>query len=186
MKFDRTNLFTFAPGEAFPELPLGFGLPDEIVCVTRHLEWERLPIAYSQGIFPWYEEGQPVFWWMTDPRMVLQTKNFKVSHSLRKRLKRALQFKYEDKEIVLRLDSCTKKVIESCAQPRKGQDGTWITEEILQSYLALAERNLVHSVEVLINQELLGGLYGVSLGECSTGSQCSLKKAIFPKLLFLF
>ena len=111
-----------------------------------------------------------------------QTKNFKVSHSLRKRLKRALQFKYEDKEIVLRLDSCTKKVIESCAQPRKGQDGTWITEEILQSYLALAERNLVHSVEVLINQELLGGLYGVSLGRMFYGESMFSKESDLSKI----
>lgn len=169
MRFDQENLFTFDPGEPFPELPLGFGLPEEIVCVTRHLDWERLPIAYSQGIFPWYEKGQPVFWWLTNPRMVLQTKNFKVSHSLRKRLKRVLEYQYEGKELVIRVDSNTPQVIEACSQPRKNQNGTWITEEIFQSYLELASRDLVHSVEVYLDNDLMGGLYGVSLGRMFYG-----------------
>lgn len=183
MKFDREELFTFDPGEPFPELPLGYGLPEDIVCVTKTIDPERLPIAYSQGIFPWYQEGEPVFWWMTDPRMVLQTKNFKVSHSLRKRLKRALQFNYEGKNIILKIDSCTDRVIASCALiSRHDQDGTWITKEIFKSYLALAEKDLVHSVEVFVDNELRGGLYGVSLGRMFYGESMFSTSADLSKI----
>lgn len=170
MKFDQVNLFTFEDGEPFPEVPLGFGLPDEIVCVTRHVDPERLPIAYSQGIFPWYEEGQPVFWWMTSPRMVLETKNFKVHHALKKRLKKAFQYLYGDKRLSIRLDSCTEDVIRNCSLPRSEEEpGTWITEEMIQAYVQLAKQDMVHSVEVFLNDTLAGGLYGVSLGRMFYG-----------------
>ena len=130
------------------------------------LRLARLRDAYSRGVFPWYGAGQPVLWWSPDPRMVLRTDRFRLSHSLRKTLRRFLR----TPGCELRIDHDTPRVIAHCAQmPRDGQDGTWIVPEMQAAYAAWARAGGVHSVETWIDGELVGGLYGVNLGRMMFG-----------------
>ena len=122
---------------------------------------QRLEEAYRSGIFPWYSPGQPVLWWSPDPRMVLPVAEFRLSHSLRKTLRRFLR----TPGCEVRFDSAFRRVIEACAHtPRDGQDGTWIVPAVMAAYAAWHEAGRVHSVETWIDGELVGGLYGVAIG----------------------
>ena len=117
--------------------------------------------AYSRGIFPWYSAGQPILWWSTDPRMVLQAAEFRFHRSLRKTLQKLLA----DSRLDIRVDHDFERVIRACAHtPRTGQDGTWILPAMAQAYLRLHRAGLAHSVETWIDGELVGGLYCVNIG----------------------
>jgi len=127
---------------------------------------ERLDEAYRHGIFPWYGPGQPVLWWSPDPRMVLPVAEFRLSHSLRKTLRRFRR----SAGCELRFDSSFRRVIEACAQtPRRGQDGTWIVPSLLEAYVDWHEEGAVHSAETWIDGELVGGLYFVAIGRMCFG-----------------
>jgi leucyl/phenylalanyl-tRNA--protein transferase len=135
---------------------------DGLLAVGGDLSPERLVLAYSSGIFPWYEEGQPVLWHSPDPRMVLRPAAFRVPRSLRQVLRR--------QTYRITLDQAFRRVVESCAStPRPGQDGTWITEDMKDAYEVLHRRGLAHSVEAWEGDRLAGGLYGVSLGAAFFG-----------------
>jgi len=135
---------------------------DGLLAVGGDLSPERLVLAYSSGIFPWYEEGQPVLWHSPDPRMVLRPPSLRVPRSLRQVLRR--------QTYRITLDQAFRRVIESCAStPRPGQDGTWITEDMKEAYEVLHRRGLAHSVEAWEGDRLAGGLYGVSLGAAFFG-----------------
>lgn len=139
----------------FPEITLAG--EDGLLAAGGSLDIPVLLEAYSKGIFPWYAEGSPVLWWSPDPRMVLFPDKFKVSKSLDQILRK------EDFEI--RMDSRFPDVIRQCSKVhRPGQDGTWITEDMINAYILLHEEGYAHSVEVFTEGELVGGLYGVSLG----------------------
>ena len=126
----------------------------------------RLRNAYSKGVFPWYSPGQPVLWWSPDPRMLLRTRDFKLSHSLRKTLRRFLRAPGCE----LRIDHDAARVMACCAQtPREGQDGTWIVAEMQDAYGEWARAGDVHSVETWMDGELVGGLYCVNLGRMVFG-----------------
>ena len=126
----------------------------------------RLTEAYSHGVFPWYSEGQPVLWWSPDPRMVLRTGDFRVTRSLRKTI---AKFRRTPGS-ALRIDSAFPRVIEACAAtPRDGQDGTWITEEMIAAYARLHAAGHAHSIETWIDGELMGGLYGLGIGRMFYG-----------------
>ena len=119
---------------------------------------QRLLEAYSRGIFPWYEEGQPVLWWSPDPRMVLFPENLKVSKSMKQLLKK--------EAFEVSFNKAFSEVIDNCARiVRPGQMGTWITPQMKQAYLSLHEQNISTSVEVWKDGELVGGLYGIYLRE---------------------
>jgi len=153
-------LFQLTSDLAFPSPELAE--PEGLLAIGGDLSVERLLLAYSQGIFPWFGEGDPILWWSPDPRMVLFPGEFHVSERLR-RLHR--QRKYR-----VALDTAFPKVIAACAnQPRAGQDGTWITQEMEEAYAALHWTGLAHSVEVWDGARLAGGLYGVSLGAAFFG-----------------
>jgi len=127
---------------------------------------ERLLSAYSKGIFPWYSAGQPILWWSTDPRMVLNPLQFKLSTSLKKSLKRFRQ----RSGCEIKMDSAFLSVIAHCSQvKREGQSGTWITEEMVQAYHRLHLAGYAHSVETWQNGELIGGLYLVNIGRAVFG-----------------
>lgn len=150
-----------------------------IVAVGGVLSTERLIAAYNNGIFPWYEEGQPVLWWSPDPRMVLFLQEFKVSKSLRK-LVREGQFK-------ITFNTAFASVIENCATiKRKGQGGTWITDEMQKAYIEMHQIGIATSVEVWENQKLVGGLYGVDLKEKKVfcGESMFSKKSNASKVAF--
>ncbi|NRF70643.1 leucyl/phenylalanyl-tRNA--protein transferase [Aquincola sp. S2] len=126
----------------------------------------RLEEAYRHGVFPWYSPGQPVLWWSPDPRMVLHVADFRLSHSLRKTLRRFVR----DPACEIRIDSAFAAVMQACASvPREGQHGTWIVPELLQAYGAWHALGRVHSVETWIGGELVGGLYGVGIGRMFYG-----------------
>ncbi len=122
---------------------------------------ERLEEAYRLGVFPWYSPGDPPLWWTPDPRMVLPVAGFRLSHSLRKTLRRFIR----DPRCEVRIDSAFRRVMAACADtPRDGQDGTWIAPEIITAYSALHDAGRAHSVETWVDGELVGGLYGVGIG----------------------
>lgn len=131
---------------------------DGLLAVGGTLTVERLIDAYNSGIFPWYSDGQPVLWWSPDPRMVLFLDDFKVSKSLKKTV--------DSGKFKVTFNNAFAKVIEACAfAKRHGQDGTWITQEMINAYIELHKRGIAASVEVWENEELVGGLYGVDLPE---------------------
>ena len=135
---------------------------DGLLAVGGDLRPERLVLAYSMGIFPWYSSPQPILWYSPDPRMVLLTEDLRVSRSLGKTLRKGL--------FHLRLDTAFPRVIDACARVhRPGQRGTWITRDMREAYVELHRRGLAHSVEAWQGQELVGGAYGVSLGAAFFG-----------------
>ena len=139
----------------FPEITLAG--EDGLLAAGGILDVPVLLEAYSKGIFPWYAEGSPILWWSPDPRMVLFPDKFKVSKSLNHTLQKG--------DIEIRMDSRFPDVIRQCSKVhRPGQDGTWITEDMISAYILLHEEGYAHSVEVIAEGELVGGLYGVSLG----------------------
>ncbi len=122
---------------------------------------QRLEEAYRKGLFPWYSAGQPVLWWSPDPRMVLPVAAFKLSHSLRKTLRRFLR----SPASAVRFDSRFDAVMQACAEtPRDGQDGTWIVPAMLDAYTAWHHAGRVHSAETWVDGRLVGGLYFVNIG----------------------
>ena len=122
----------------------------------------RLIIAYANGIFPWYSEGDPLLWWSLDPRLVMRPGEMRISKSLRHTLRSG---RFE-----CRIDTDFEGVIRHCAStPRQGQDGTWITDEMMDAYLKLHQMGIAHSFETYHKEELVGGLYGISLGKLYCG-----------------
>ncbi len=133
-----------------------------LVAIGGDLGPERLLAAYRAGIFPWYSDGQPILWFSPDPRMLLYPERFKCSKSLERVLK---SDRYE-----VRIDTRFEAVIKACAAtPRAGQEGTWITEDMIEAYLELHRMGIAHSFETYRNGELVGGLYGLSLGAAFFG-----------------
>jgi len=137
--------------------PVHEAAPDGLLAVGGDLRVDRLLVAYAQGIFPWPHDELPLMWFAPDPRMVLLPDELHVSRSLRSRMKRG--------EFELRFDTDFRGVVEACsAVPRRGQDGTWITPAMVEAYCRLHAQGFAHSAETWCEGELVGGLYGVSLG----------------------
>ena len=130
---------------------------------------ERLLEAYRHGIFPWFSEGQPILWWSTDPRMVLPTRAFRISHSLKKTLRKVDRSMREGGTWQVRFDSAFVDVMRACAAPRRDGAGTWISEDIVRGYTALHQRGFAHSAEVWLEGALVGGAYGVCIGRMFYG-----------------
>jgi len=147
---------------AFP--PLGSALvePNGLLAAGADLSPARLIDAYRRGIYPWYSEGQPVLWWSPDPRMVLFVDEFRMSRSLARRVRR--------RDFEIRSDTAFDTVVDRCASvPREGQRGTWITSEMIHAYRRLHALGYAHSVEAWQGDELVGGLYGLALGNVFFG-----------------
>jgi leucyl/phenylalanyl-tRNA--protein transferase len=133
-----------------------------LLAIGGDLSVDRLLMAYSKGIFPWYEDGMPILWWSPDPRMVLFPGKMIISHSLRQSIRK--------NEFRVTFDTDFARVIEACSYvPRKDADGTWITDEMKAAYIKLHHKGYAHSVETWHDGELVGGLYGVSLGRAFFG-----------------
>ena len=142
--------------------PPEYADPSGLLAVGGDLSNERLLEAYRLGIFPWYSEDQPILWWSPDPRLILELNDFKLSRSLRKIIKRGI--------FRVTFDRAFEEVIRACASvPREGQHGTWITPEMQEAYIDLHGLGYAHSVESWFEEKLVGGLYGVSLGEAFFG-----------------
>jgi leucyl/phenylalanyl-tRNA--protein transferase len=146
---------------AFPPASDALLEPNGLLAAGGDLTPQRLLTAYKQGIFPWYQDGQPILWWSPDPRAVLWPNDFKISRSLRRSLtKRAFEF---------RVDTAFRAVVEGCAAPRRYGGGTWITDEMAAAYNELHRLGWAHSFETWQHGKLVGGLYGVGIGRAFFG-----------------
>lgn len=144
-------------GDDFPPCETALREPNGLLCAGGDLSPARLLAAYRRGIFPWFSPGEPILWWSPDPRMTLEPAAFRPSRSLRQRLRRG---GYE-----VRLDHDFAAVIGACAAtPRKGQRGTWISDQMQAAYRRLHALGHAHSAETWIDGQLAGGLYGVAIG----------------------
>lgn len=142
--------------------PVDSATEEGVVAVGGDLSTKRLIEAYSEGIFPWFDHGSLIMWWSPDPRMVLPPSEVKVSKSMRNIFNRQV-FK-------VTYNKAFDQVIRHCASiSRKGQDDTWITQDMIQAYNALYQKGIAKSVEVWYNSELVGGLYGIDLGHVFCG-----------------
>ncbi|MEL6200450.1 MAG: leucyl/phenylalanyl-tRNA--protein transferase [Pseudomonadota bacterium] len=143
------------PGVDFPDPESALDEPNGLLAAGGDLAVERLLAAYQRGIFPWYSEGQPILWWSPDPRMVLRPADFHASRSLRRTLRRG------DWSFTTNRDF--EGVIDACAESRPGQEGTWITPAMRRAYIDLHQAGWAHSVEVCLDGQLAGGVYGVAI-----------------------
>jgi len=133
---------------------------DGLLAIEGDLSPERLLLAYSNGIFPWFSENEPILWWSPDPRFIIYPKDIRISHSMRKLLKK--------NTYKISYDTCFRNVISNCSNLRK-ETGTWITSDMIESYCKLHELGYAHSVETWYQDKLVGGLYGISIGKCFFG-----------------
>lgn len=145
----------------FPPLESALAEPNGLLAVGGDLSPGRLLEAYRQGIYPWFNPGEPILWWSPDPRMVLYPDAFKIARSLARRLKRP--------DYAIRVDTAFTQVMQGCAEPRAGQAGTWITPEMQAAYGRLHAAGYAHSVETWLDDRLVAGLYGVALGRAFFG-----------------
>jgi leucyl/phenylalanyl-tRNA--protein transferase len=160
-------------GEAFPPVDepheLSIEMPG-LVAVGGALDVATLKRAYSQGIFPWFSEGQPILWWSTDPRMVLRVADFKVQPSFKKTLKKFVKGFNGAIDCEVRMDTAFEQVINTCAATKRdGQRGTWIVQQMVSAYITLHKAGFAHSVETWVNGKLVGGLYCVNIGSAVFG-----------------
>lgn len=172
------RVLALATDTPFPSVTDALREPNGLLAVGGDLSTERLLAAYRHGIFPWYSEGDPVLWWSPDPRMVLFPHELHVSRSMAKRLRKA------DYEI--RYDSAFREVMLACSDtPRPNQDGTWITQEVIEGYCRLHDLGYAHSVETWIDGKLAGGVYGVAIGRMFYGESMFHHVTDASKLAFV-
>ena len=151
--------------------------PDGLLAIGGDLSPERVVQAYRQGIFPWYDESQPILWWSPDPRMVLYPAELHVSRSLRKLLRQG--------RFSVTFDQAFGQVIRGCAAPRNGEAGTWLTAEMIKTWERLHEQGIAHSVEAWRDGRLAGGLYGNALGGMFFGESMFARESNASKVAFV-
>ncbi|WP_139956831.1 leucyl/phenylalanyl-tRNA--protein transferase [Flavicella sediminum] len=151
---------------------------DGVLALGGDLSSERLINAYTNGIFPWYSEGEPIIWYSPDPRMVLFFDELKISKSMRKVLR--------DKIFTVTFNTAFEEVIYQCKSIERGDGlGTWITDDMQNAYIELHKKGIAKSVEVWCGEELVGGLYGVDLGDVFCGESMFSKKSNASKVAFI-
>lgn len=156
----------------FPDVRKALGEADGapgLLAAGADLSPARLLDAYRHGIFPWYSEGQPILWWSTDPRMVLHTDELRISHSLSKKLRKTEREMGQSGAPRICFDRDFEAVMRACAAPREGSGGTWISEDIVAGYCGLHALGYAHSAELWMDDELVAGAYGVSIGRMFYG-----------------
>src|SRR5688572_23974986 len=139
----------------FPDPASALLAPNGLLAAGGDLRPERILRAYHKGIFPWFSEDQPPLWWSPDPRMVLFPDDLHISRSMAKFLR--------NHPFTITTDQRFREVMAGCAGPRKGSDGTWLSEEMQAAYLELHKLGHAHSVEIWQEDSLVGGLYGIAL-----------------------
>lgn len=167
----------FTSGTSFPPLDRALKEPNGLLAMGGDLTPQRLLEAYRKGIFPWFNEGEPILWWSPDPRMVLFPDELRISRSLSKELKKS--------DYQIRADHRFSEVMQACAAPRKGQAGTWIHHEMIAAYTTLHEMKFAHSVEMWVDDELVGGLYGIALGQIFFGESMFSRAPNASKIAFV-
>ena len=162
----------------FPPVAQALSDPAGLLAAGGSLSPEILLKAYRHGIFPWYSEGQPILWWSPDPRFVLFPEKLKISRSLKKTLNK--------KVFGIRQDTAFREVMLNCANPRKDDAGTWITHNMLEAYCRMHELGYAHSIECWHDDELVGGLYGIALGEMFFGESMFSKQNDASKVALVY
>jgi leucyl/phenylalanyl-tRNA--protein transferase len=170
------------PQDSFPD-PLLTPDPDQsvpgLIAVSERIYPNQLLRAYQLGIFPWYSDEQPVLWWSPDPRMILKPNDFHCSESLQKSIRHFCQ----DAPSEILVDADFGAVIRECAtSTRKDQDGTWITHEIMDAYTTIYEQGYAHSIAVVENGAMIGGLYCVAIGSMVYGESMFSRKSNASKI----
>ena len=145
----------------FPDIATAMPEPNGLLMAGGNLSPERLLQAYRNGVFPWFEEGEPILWWSPDPRCIIWPEDIKVSRSLRKTLNTG---RFEITE-----NLAFREVMTQCGAPRDGSSGTWVTRDMIEAYCRLASLGAAHSIEVWNEDQLVGGLYGIALGRVFIG-----------------
>lgn len=158
----------------FPPLETAMEEPNGLLAAGGSLNPDWLLEAYRNGIFPWFEEGQPILWWSPDPRLVLFPQQLKISKSLRKFLRKHPYSLYINRDFAA--------VVEHCGAAREGSAGTWITTDMEAAYCRLNELGHAHSVEVWRGEQLVGGLYGVAIGKVFFGESMFSQETNTSKL----
>lgn len=160
---------------AFP--PPNLATEDGLLALGGDLSVDRLVEAYRNGIFPWYSDGEPLLWWSPDPRLIIYPHQYRPAKSLRQII--------NQKHFEVAFDTHFKEVIAACAEnPRKDQEGTWITPEMEKAYINLHQAGYAHSVEAFQDGKLVGGLYGVSLGKAFFGESMFFRVSNASKVAF--
>jgi leucyl/phenylalanyl-tRNA--protein transferase len=158
--------------------PPDLSTQEGLLAIGGDLCAERLLLAYSMGIFPWYSKSDPIMWWSPNPRLVLYPDEIRISRSLQKTIKKG--------EFRLTMDEAFDQVISECARvPRKAGEGTWIVPDMIEAYCRLHDSGYAHSVETWQDDKLVGGLYGVSLGSCFFGESMFTHATDASKVAFV-
>ena len=165
------------PPAAFPPVEDALREPDGLLAAGGDLTAERLLAAYRMGIFPWYDEGQPLLWWSPDPRCVFLKGDFRLSRRLHKVLKRS--------SVELRFNTAFADVIRACAGPRQHEQGTWITNDMILAYERLHDDGWAHSIEVWRDDRMIGGLYGLIIGRTLFGESMFSEESNASKIALL-
>lgn len=164
--------------QPFPAVERALDQPNGLLAVGGCLSSVRLRNAYRHGVFPWYNEGEPILWWSPDPRLVLAPDDLHVSKSLAKLLRQGrFTFSY---------DACFEAAIDACAEPRPYAQGTWLVPEMRRAYLELHRQGLAHSFEAWHEQRLVGGLYGVAIGRMFFGESMFSRESNASKAAFAY
>lgn len=181
MTKEKSSLILLDPhasDEPFPPVEMAWDEPNGLLAFGGDLSSTRLINAYRAGIFPWYNPDEPIYWWSPNPRAVLYPKKIRISRSLRKTIR--------NKGYTISFDQDFSSIIQSCAAPRMGSSGTWITNEMYLAYIRLFELGMAHSIEVWnANKELVGGLYGVVTGGIFSGESMFSKETNTSKIAFV-
>ena len=165
------------PNDSFPPCSTALRQPNGLLAAGGDLSPARLIMAYSHGVFPWFNDGEPILWWSPSPRMVLFPSELKISRSLKKTLRNRV---YE-----VRLNSAFTSVMQACAQVRKGQNGTWISPSLITAYTRLHHMGIAHSAETWVDGTLVGGLYGIALGRMFYGESMFSTQTDASKIAFV-
>jgi len=171
-----TVLNPYHPNQPFPSTDLALTEPDGLLAVGGCLSPTRILNAYRQGIFPWFNPDDPILWWSPNPRFVLFPAQLHISRRLAKTL-RSERFSFK-------IDSAFSQVIDACSQPRIDSNGTWISDGIKQAYTQLHQQGIAHSAEAWFEGELVGGLYGIAMGQLFFGESMFHRKTDASKVAF--
>jgi len=174
-------IFLLGENPEFP--PAQLASREGIIATGGDLSVKRLINAYSSGIFPWFSDGEPILWWSPDPRLVVLPGDLHISHSMQKEL--------TNKTFTATFDRHFKTVLDACSDPRNGREGTWLTKEMKRAYNRLHKLGYAHSLEVWESgktsnpKQVVGGLYGVSVGKCFCGESMFSKVTNASKYAFI-
>jgi leucyl/phenylalanyl-tRNA--protein transferase len=171
------------PGRiAFPPPEAALEDPPGLLAAGGDLSVARLAAAYRRGIFPWYDDRSPILWWCPDPRAVIRPDEVRIARSLRKRLRQGA--------FRVTADQAFDRVVAACAAPRRNadgvEDGTWITADMRAAYGRLHEAGIAHSIEVWMDDQLAGGLYGIAIGRCFFGESMFAARSDASKIAFVY